>query len=455
MPLDTNRTLSPREASSGEPCRSRPPAPVARRSVESQSRPVQGGPAPDSVLLVTHVPLRRIQGRLCVDDQTAAGLARWGENFARVTFTGIDAGADRPAPGDAPSSVVWRPFADLACADRLSVMALPEAYRVLTFAARYHGTRRRLAEAVRANRYLCSTLGSLAGDWGGVAALEAIRQNRPYAVWFDRVEHEVIRRTSSAAPLRRHLKNALILPLMVRYHHHLTARSGLGLFQGRDTFDAYAPHARRPFCVYDTHTTRADLIPEAMIAQKCRALLAGTPLNLVYVGRASAMKGPFDWLETLRLARHAGLRFTATWWGDGPLLDAMRARVGELGLADCVALPGFEGDRERLLAAMRAAHLFLFCHRTPESPRCLIEALVCGTPLLGYGSPYSEDLVARDGGGRLAPVDDPAALAAHLRALDGDRAELSDRVRGAARSGTRFDEETVYRERATLLRRYL
>lgn len=166
---------------------------------------------------------------------------RAGENFARVTFTGIDAGADRPAPGDAPSSVVWRPFADLACADRLSVMALPEAYRVLTFAARYHGTRRRLAEAVRANRYLCSTLGSLAGDWGGVAALEAIRQNRPYAVWFDRVEHEVIRRTSSAAPLRRHLKNALILPLMVRYHHHLTARSGLGLFQGRDTFDAYAP----------------------------------------------------------------------------------------------------------------------------------------------------------------------------------------------------------------------
>lgn len=447
MPLDMTRTVL-----ALEPHASAPTAVAVRQPTEIRSHAAHGGPIPDSVLLVTHVPLRRVRGRLCLDDQTWAGLERWGENFSRVTFTGLDAGDDA-ANGNA--SAVWRPVADLVCANRLSVIALPEAYRILPFAMRLRGTHRRLAEAIRTSRYLCYTLGSLAGDWSGVAALESIRQGRPYAVWFDRVEHEVIRRTSADAPLRRRLKNALTLPLTVRYHHYLVARSALGLFQGQDTFSAYAPHAHRPFCVYDTHTTRADLIPEVAVAAKAQALIDGAPLNLVYTGRASAMKGPLDWLETLHLARQAGLRFTATWWGDGPMLDAMRARAEEHGLSDCVALPGFEGDRERLLSAVRAAHLFLFCHLTPESPRCLIESLVCGAPLLGYASPYSEDLVSRDGGGRLSPMNDPAALAARLTALDGDRVGLAGMVRAAASTGTRFDEETVYRERAELLQRYL
>lgn len=410
-------------------------------------------PVPDSVFLVTHVALRRIGGRLCLDDQTCAGLDRWGENFARITYTGIDAGAGPPAVGEA--STVWRPVDDLACADRLSVVALPEAYRIATFAARYAGTRRRLTDLVRRSRYLCYTLGSLAGDWGGVAALESIRRRRPYAVWFDRVEHEVIRRTGTDAPLRRRMKNALTLPLMVRYHQHLIARSHLGLFQGQDTFRTYAPHARNPFCVYDTHTTRDDLVTETALADKCRALLKGEPLKIVYVGRADAMKGPLDWLDALHRARQSGMRFTATWWGDGPLRETMQARAGELGLADCVALPGFEGDRQKLLAAMRAAHLFLFCHRTPESPRCLIEALVCGTPLIGYGSPYSEDLIGQDGGGRLVRMDDGNALVSGLTDLDRDRAGLAGLIRAAARTGTQFDEDTVYRTRAELLRRYL
>lgn len=419
---------------------------------EAVARP-DPDPIPDSVLLVTHVRLRRIGGRLCVDDQTGAGLERWGENFARITFTGIDAGEGPPATGE--SSTVWRPVADLACAERLSVVALPDAYRVATFAAQYADTRRRVSDIVRASRYLCYTLGSLAGDWGGVAALESIRQRRPYAVWFDRVEHEVIRRTGTDAPLRRRVKNAFTLPLMVRYHQHLIARSHLGLFQGQDTFRTYARHARNPFCVYDTHTTRDDLVTQTALADKCRSLVDGEPLRIVYVGRADAMKGPLAWLEALHRARRTGMRFTATWWGDGPLHAAMRARADELGLADCVTLPGFEGDRQRLLAAMRAAHLFLFCHLTPESPRCLIEALVCGTPLIGYGSPYSEDLVTQDGGGRLVPMDDLDSLASRLVELDRDRMGLTDLVRAAARTGARFDEETLYRTRAELLRRYL
>ena len=41
-----------------------------------------------------------------------------------------------------------------------------------------------------------------------------------------------------------------------------------------------------------------------------------------------------------------------------------------------VALPGFIRDRSAILKVLREAQVFVFCHKTPESPRNLIEALV-------------------------------------------------------------------------------
>ena len=101
---------------------------------------------------------------------------------------------------------------------------------------------------------------------------------------------------------------------------------------------------------------------------------------------------------------------------------------------------------------MRDAHVFLFCHKTPESPRCLIEALVSGTPIVGYASAYARDLVAGDGGGDFVDVSDVRGLADRLIALNGNRQILADLIADAAKSGLRFDEQTVYRYRAGLLR---
>lgn len=408
---------------------------------------------PDSVLLVTAVPLKRVGGRICLDDQTCDGLERWGENFAHLTYAGIE--VPPGAEGPTGSSTTWRPVRDLRCANRLAMVMLPEAYRLGAFSRHYAATRAVLGDRIGASRYLCFTLGALVGDWGGIAALEAIARRRAYAVWFDRVESEVIRRTLSGERLRRRVKETVSLPLMERYHRYLIRRSALGLFQGQDCFRTYAPHATRPFCVYDTHTTREDRIPADALQAKCAALRRGEPLRLLYAGRASAMKGPLDWLDAVAAARRAGIRLTATWLGDGPLLDAMRARVAAEGLGDCVSLPGFEGDRGRLLRAMREAHLFLFCHTTPESPRCLVEALVCGTPLVGYGSPYSEHLVGLDGGGMLAGLGDASALARIIITLDKFRDRFATITEAAARTGHRFDAETVYGERAHLLKKYL
>lgn len=403
----------------------------------------------DRILLVTHVPIRNAQGNFSVDDQTAEGLVRWSENFKAVTYAGIEV---PDANLQHLSSTTWTPIGGLPCAERLDVIAMPHAYKIGNFTAAYKQTRAMLAGKIARSRYLCFTLGALTGDWGAIAGLEAIKQRRGYAVWFDRVEHEVVRSDLPSMPLKRRIKETLSIPLMRPYHRYLIRHSRLGLFQGKDCYDYYSRFADRAFCVYDTHTKTADFIDAAALGIKNVNARSGEVLRICYVGRAADMKGPLDWLEILAKMRDAGVAFKASWIGDGPLLETMRKAVEDRHLIAQIDLPGFVSDRSDILARMKKAHVFLFCHKTPESPRCLIESLVCGTPIVGYGSAYARDLVATHGGGHFVDVGDIEGLADRLIALDRDRVGLAGMINSAARSGLRFDEQTVYRERADLIR---
>lgn len=406
-------------------------------------------PAHGRLLLVTAVRLRQGPDGLQLDSQTCAGLCRWAEHFRAVTFAGILLDSDR----EDQTTTDWVDVGSLPCAARLEFLALPMAYRIGAFARSYRATRRRLARAIAQADHLCFTLGYLVGDWAAVAALEAQRQGRRYAVWFDRVEHEVLRNLLPTLPFKRRIKEAATLPLMERFHRRLTRRSAVALLQGRDTFNAYSAFSSNPACVYDVHTQPEDFASDAAIAAKLSGIAGGAPLRLVYAGRAAEMKGPFDWLDTIAEARRRGVSVEAEWLGDGPLLASMKERAAELGLSGHVHFAGHVGDRETVLARLRASHLFLFCHKTPESPRCLIEALVCACPILGYDSAYPAGLI-ETGGGRLSPQNDIAALATTLATLDADRDALARLVREAATTGRRFDEETLYRERAELIARH-
>jgi glycosyltransferase involved in cell wall biosynthesis len=207
--------------------------------------------------------------------------------------------------------------------------------------------------------------------------------------------------------------------------------------------------------MYDTHTLESDFIDADRLEEKISAVGAMAPLQICYAGRAADMKGPLDWLEVLALLRDEGVRFHATWLGDGPMLDRMRAVVEQRSLSANIDLAGFVSDRAKLLDRMKSSHIFLFCHKTPESPRCLIESLVCGTPIVGYGSAYARDIVAEHGGGQFADVGNVRQLADRLIALDRDRGALQAEIRRAARSGLRYDEQSLYRERARHIRAHL
>ena len=402
------------------------------------------------VLFVTAVRLRKGPRGLQLDDQTCAGLSRWAESFSHVTYMGIE----QPTDLEDDTTVTWVDIADLDCRNQLTVIALPFAYKIGRFFKDYKSTRQMIAEKIATADHLCFTLGYLFGDWAAVATLEAIRQNRDYAVWFDRVEHDVIRRTLPAIPLKRRIKEVATLPAMVRYHHYLIRHSKLGLFQGQDTLKAYADHSTNPHCVYDVHTQSTDLISATALEEKATRAHSGNPLKVLYVGRATEMKGPLDWVDALTKAVQAGVPLQAKWIGDGPLLEDMKQSISTQGMGARIELPGFSSDREAILAEMRDADLFVFCHKTQESPRCLIEALVSGCPIVGYQSSYSEDLVCRNGGGVGTPLNDPAALSATIQDLHENRGKLAQLIKAAAADGSRIDEQTLYAHRAGLIREY-
>jgi glycosyltransferase involved in cell wall biosynthesis len=400
----------------------------------------------DTLLIYAPVPLHRRGDALLLEAQACNGLRLWADNFDRViAMMPLD-------DGPAPSS--WVPVASVGPSlARVELAPLPMAYRPDRFVARLPATRRRIRELIGRADYLSFAIGGLFGDWGAVACLEAHRLARPFAVWTDRVESEVVRRGAGAGPLKSRLRARLTHRPMAWLERAVIRRATLGLFHGRETFDAYAPFCRRPEVVHDIHIARADHIGAESLAAKIAAAAEG-PLRIAYAGRAEAMKGPLDWVEVLERLAAAGVDFRAVWLGDGAERPAMLGRIEAGGLAERVEMPGF-ADRAAVLAALRRAQVFLFCHKTPESPRCLIEALTSGCPIVGYESAFARDLVSGHRGGLFAPLGDTAALAGILGGLAADRPRLGELIGHAALDGEPFDDVTVFRHRSEVIRRHL
>jgi glycosyltransferase involved in cell wall biosynthesis len=241
---------------------------------------------------------------------------------------------------------------------------------------------------------------------------------------------------------------------MAALERHVIRKASVGLFHGRETFDTYAPYARRAELVHDIHIAAADhLAPTDRNAKIATA--AEGPLRVIYVGRADPMKGGLDWVEALIRLRSGGADVTATWIGDGSDLPEMRARIASAGLEDRVSFPGFASDRADVLQALRAAHLMMFCHKTPESPRNLIEALISATPIVGYAGAYAKDLIAVNQGGVLVPMNDVAALVKAVANLAEDRGRLADLIGRAAKDGAPYNDVEVFHHRSAMIRKHM
>ena len=394
--------------------------------------------------------LRRVNNELAVDVDFAEALRAYLEYFESVCVacpisTAVtDSGLDR-----------YRLVKDLAWKeDRLKFIVLPNAYKLTQFIRRLPSVRALLRSEIAAATYLVFSPHALFGDWPTVAIREAIKLRRSYVIEADIVYESVADLAMKhKATWKKIIHKNILLPLFLRSYRYSLAGSNLALFQGQDVYDAYASYCNNPHKLYHhIPVYQGDHISETQLQAKINQLRKGSTLKISYVGRAIDMKGPLEWLDAIREMVTLGVPLTATWVGDGSLLQSMRTKTEVLGITTQVNFPGFVSDRRELLRILQETDIFLFCHKTRESARCLGEALACGCPLIGYASSYAKELVAARGAGLFVEQGNWRELAGMVVQLNANRPALCNLVEEAAATGRLYDREARMRERMVLVR---
>jgi glycosyltransferase involved in cell wall biosynthesis len=370
-----------------------------------------------------------------MDDQTVAGLAHYAWNFDHVTVCGPTAAGDDQHLVEVPTAIHGT---------TISLHALPSAYGLVDYAKQRRRVRKVLTDLAAAHDIVVGAIGGLIGDWPTDLAWVCEQSAQPHAVWFDRIEWDVMSHDAVGSGARRRARRTIEVAVMKRRDRAVTKRADVMIAQGAETFDSLSDYSRRPILVFDSHVQPHDLVTDAQLAVKT-ASLVGEPIAIVYAGRVDAMKGPLEWVRALHVARSEGARFHARWFGDGDLLQAARNLVGELRLTDCVEFVGEVSHRD-VLAYMREAAVMLCCHQTKESPRCIVEAAASGCAIVGYNSPYIRGVL---GNTQVGPQrGNWRELGALLTAALADAGALEAAMRANADRGRSFTESAVYRHRA-------
>ncbi len=168
--------------------------------------------------------------------------------------------------------------------------------------------------------------------------------------------------------------------------------------------------------------------------------LVPTP-TIMAMGRLHPQKG-FD----LLLAAFAKIHAKHPDWhltilGEGSMRSELEALRAQLGLVECVHLPG---SVKNVNAHLRQATLFVMPSRFEGFPMALCEAMACGLPVLAADCLSGPSEIVRTGiDGILVPVEDVDALATGLDRLMGDPAQRQQLAQAAPQVLERFGLERV------------
>ncbi|MDE2313323.1 MAG: glycosyltransferase [Elusimicrobia bacterium] len=136
-------------------------------------------------------------------------------------------------------------------------------------------------------------------------------------------------------------------------------------------------------------------------------LIAGAPLSQE---SSPGLETLFSALARLRLDYHLSVI------GEGPMLEALRARAQALQIADRISFPGALAPI-RVGELLRSAKAFIDPCGLDGFPNRLLQAFAAGCPVVAVRSGALSEIVHHEQNGLCFPEGDPAALAEALVAL--------------------------------------
>ena len=127
----------------------------------------------------------------------------------------------------------------------------------------------------------------------------------------------------------------------------------------------------------------AALIPTE---EQKRGLRAGLGLSeedfiLIFVGRIGMEKRVFELLDAVAAAAEAEPRIRMIFVGDGPTLDPLKKRAAESRTPGAFVFTGFLGW-ESVIGLLASSHLFVTVSLSEVQPMTIIEAQLCGLPVV-------------------------------------------------------------------------
>lgn len=155
---------------------------------------------------------------------------------------------------------------------------------------------------------------------------------------------------------------------------------------------------------------------------------------LVNVGSLTAEKGQADLIDVLHRLRREGIDARLVIVGAGPLRTELEALAVAAGLERYVHLLGEQGD---VAGVLKASDMFLLSSRTEGMPAAVIEAGICGLPVVAYAVGGIAEMIEDGVDGMTVPAGEAPALAASAGRVAADPAlarrigrEASQRWRG-------------------------
>jgi glycosyltransferase involved in cell wall biosynthesis len=150
--------------------------------------------------------------------------------------------------------------------------------------------------------------------------------------------------------------------------------------------------------------------PEARLRARVALGLPAGATVVGVVGRLTYQKAPEDFLTAMRALGRPGV--IGVWVGGGELAERVGRRVRELGVRVVLA-----GQRSDVLDVLPAFDIFVMPSRYEGLPTAIVEAMICGIPVVATAVNAVSDIVIPGETGLLVPPHRPELLAAAVRYL--------------------------------------